>query len=545
MKKLHNLVWFYRFINKSLKRKTKITLIFFLIASTIVALLESKAVVLSSKIINYSGNLIEANSPLILLFFFTTLISVIRILIIYIQSRLTTYIGSDFARKSAFNFVNSTSMDQLRFQSSIRLSVLTTLMGRIQGGLINPILLISNCIITIIGITYGLLTQKSQLPFISLLILGVVYIFIYKNNQQNINNLTSKFTANILNYTEYAEIISQDILQLKGSQSEQTFANKYSEAFNKYISDAQKRGFIQSYPKFAIEFTAFGGTLLVCWITSLLDLSIAPKFIVGNLLPAGYAGYRLLPIFQQLNYQLSLISASDKELKYNFQFLDLNQEKDVDLQTANTSPIPKISINNLSVTLMDKSKKLRSNIKYKNFEFEIGVNLIRGPSGCGKSTLLKLISGFNTQFQGQIIFDSINGFSENKTVSFVDGEPFVINDSFLNNISLYKKYNIKKINEVVKVVCLDTLINARSLNGNLYKDGELTISQGQRQRLGLARILLKKSKVVCIDEIFSGIDTLTAKKIITNMKLYLPDTIFILIGHQEFLKSSADKVLEL
>ena len=94
------------------------------------------------------------------------------------------------------------------------------------------------------------------------------------------------------------------------------------------------------------------------------------------------------------------------------------------------------------------------------------------------------------------------------------------------------------------MVCLDNLIKERSLYKNLYKDGEIIISQGQRQRLGLARILLQKSEVICIDEIFSGIDTFTAKKIIKNMRAYLPNTIFIIIGHQEFLELSANKIYE-
>ena len=143
-------------------------------------------------------------------------------MIIFIQSKLTTFICSDFARQSAFSFVNSSALDQLSFQPSIRLSVLTTLMGRISGGLVQPVLQISTCVISIIGITFGLLKQNTYIPFISLLSLGIIYICIYKTNQKRVNTLTSKFTTNILIYTEYAKTIASNILQIKGSQSEKT-----------------------------------------------------------------------------------------------------------------------------------------------------------------------------------------------------------------------------------------------------------------------------------------------------------------------------------
>ena len=57
--KIDNLVWLYKFISISFKRITKLSLISYLLVSIIVALLESKAVIQSSQILNYSGNLIE------------------------------------------------------------------------------------------------------------------------------------------------------------------------------------------------------------------------------------------------------------------------------------------------------------------------------------------------------------------------------------------------------------------------------------------------------------------------------------------------------
>ena len=123
--------------------------------------------------------------------------------------------------------------------------------------------------------------------------------------------------------------------------------------------------------------------------------------------------------------------------------MTLIKDDKIYFKITNNGQNPKILINNLSILLMDKAKELKNYIKYKNFEFEKGINLIKGPSGCGKSTLLKIISGFNSNFEGEVIFDSMKDFNQTKKVSYIDGEPFIINDLFLNNITLYKEYSLQ------------------------------------------------------------------------------------------------------
>tara|TARA_A100000164_G_C21510153_1_gene586592 strand:- start:176 stop:646 length:471 start_codon:yes stop_codon:yes gene_type:complete len=154
--------------------------------------------------------------------------------------------------------------------------------------------------------------------------------------------------------------------------------------------------------------------------------------------------------------------------------------------------------------------------------------------------------GFSSSnYKGKIVFNLLNEKEDEKYISFIDGNPFILANSLFENITLGKKYSRELFEKVVYCSYLDDIVKEKGIDSSPYFNGNLTLSQGQCQRVGLARVLLTQSDIVCLDEIFSGIDTKVVRIILKRIKEIFPKTIFIIVGHQDFLTEISDNVLEI
>lgn len=145
------------------------------------------------------------------------------------------------------------------------------------------------------------------------------------------------------------------------------------------------------------------------------------------------------------------------------------------------------------IELKNVNKKFNENIIFNNFSLKINDNeitTILGPSGCGKTTLLKMISGIDNNFTG-----NINGMDPSK-ISFIFQEPRLLNwKSVYDNIAFVTD-NKKVINEALRLVDLE-------VEKNLYPKN---LSGGMKQRVAIARAFAYSSKLLLMDEGFTGLD---------------------------------------
>jgi ABC-type multidrug transport system fused ATPase/permease subunit len=176
-----------------------------------------------------------------------------------------------------------------------------------------------------------------------------------------------------------------------------------------------------------------------------------------------------------------------------------------------------ISISNLNFAYDDKQVLKDINLLInKNKSYAIV-----GTSGSGKTTLLNLICGRNKNYNGTIMYDdielkniSLSSLYENLT--FVEQNVFVFDDTLYNNITMYSKVEDELFNEAVKKAGLTTLINEKGID---YKCGEngCNLSGGEKQRVSIARALIKKSNIILMDEATSALDTDTACNVMQNI----------------------------
>ena len=186
-----------------------------------------------------------------------------------------------------------------------------------------------------------------------------------------------------------------------------------------------------------------------------------------------------------------------------------------------------------------------------SFLFEAGKSYaIVGTSGSGKSTLLNLLMASHCGYTGSICYDEadllqISSESLYEMVSVVQQNVFIFNASIRDNITMFSEFPSEEVDRAIALSGLSQLIAER---GEDYLCGEngSGLSGGEKQRISIARSLLKKSQVLLIDEATAALDTQTAFHIF-NAVLDLKSLTRIVVTHalDENLLKRYDCVLAL
>ena len=184
-------------------------------------------------------------------------------------------------------------------------------------------------------------------------------------------------------------------------------------------------------------------------------------------------------------------------------------------------------------------------------EFKAGkAYAIVGSSGSGKSTLLHLLMAGSREYAGSILLDgtelrSIAPESLYETISAVQQNVFVFNASIKDNVSMFRSFPQQELDEAMRRAHLMGLIAERG-GGYLCGEGGSGLSGGEKQRISIARSLLKKSSVLLADEVTASLDAQTAYQV-TNDILDLHGMTRIIVTHtlEESLLRRYDGILVL
>ena len=231
----------------------------------------------------------------------------------------------------------------------------------------------------------------------------------------------------------------------------------------------------------------------------------------------------------------------------NHEFLKDNQNKrkrDLLPEDKKMSFKKNIELANISF-YFDKKEPLINKLSLKiNKGSKTGVV---GESGSGKSTLINLILGLLDTKTGKINIDGIalkktNKINWRSNIGYVGQKIALINGGVKENIILDKNYDEKKFFEIVNKCSLDNFIKKRINDINLKSNISAKISGGEAQRLGLARALYQRPKILIMDESTNAIDKITEKKILKYIYA-IPSLTLIFIAHDKSALYGCDKII--
>ena len=227
--------------------------------------------------------------------------------------------------------------------------------------------------------------------------------------------------------------------------------------------------------------------------------------------------------------------------------IDLKPEKPVKIGT-----VEEFTFNNVSFKHRTAMRNALTDISFDAFKGETIAFV--GPSGSGKTTLVKLLVGLYQAQQGQVLYNGIPSSEINldelrEKIGFVTQDTQLFSGTIRENLQFVRpNATDEECMDVLRKAACDNLL-ARADKGldTVIGEGGVKVSGGEKQRLSIARALLRKPNILVFDEATSALDSLTEEEITKTIRdvSNMSEHITILIAHRLSTIMHADKIVVL
>ena len=304
-----------------------------------------------------------------------------------------------------------------------------------------------------------------------------------------------------------------------------------------------------------LAFLNLGQTIIIT--TGLMTIMILAMKEVnnGNLTLGSFVGLNAIII--QLSVPLNFLGTVYREIRQALVDLEAMFEifsQKIEIKDKNNAK--KLNITNSDIEFNDVYFSYNPDrIILSNFSLQIskGTQIaIVGKTGSGKSTIARLLFRFYDPQQGDIYIDkqkisdvTLNSLHQN--IGVVPQDTVLFNDTILYNLKYgNQNANFDQIQSAAKSACIHDFINSLP-NGYNTVVGErgLKLSGGEKQRIGIARTILKDASIMLLDESTSSLDYTTEKKILANLKKDKKNSTMIVISHRLSAITDVDKIIVL
>ena len=372
------------------------------------------------------------------------------------------------------------------------------------------IMLIYSPLLTLAGIVLSLL------PFIGAIIVGGKLAFHEKEISDQNASFMHFVKDNLIGFSTVKVFKSENKIK-------ELFVKNNDILENKKASKTKTLALMEMVQTVLSLVSQFGVFFIGAYI-SITTGDIAPSVI---LLFVQLMNYIINPLMQ-------IPSSLSKRLACKPLFIKISEI--IQIESDNNLGVEIEEINEITVSNLKFMYDDKEILKEINYKFEKNKSYaIVGTSGSGKTTLINLLLGKYNNYSGDIYYNNV----DLKTISldslfeiasFVEQDVFVFDDSIINNITMYSNIDEELLKEAINKSGLAKLIDEK---GPDYRCGEngCNLSGGEKQRISIARALVKKSQLLLLDEATSALDNETSSSI-TNNLLRINNTTKIMITHR-------------
>jgi len=367
----------------------------------------------------------------------------------------------------------------------------------------NLLLYIFQSIFTIIVAFY--INWIIAVIFLVLSFIIIIYTTFFESKFKSIRSEISK--ANSKYVTELKSLL-QGFDEIKTNKAEKAFVDKYIDSVGKTLQLKREWWNLEAIYSPGNAFL----TLLLTYASIVLSCIFYAYgyFSIGLLTAAIYLSSQIYNPISNIFEQLAYIRANKA--------LSIEVYKDFD-KNARCQNKKVEFVNNIHLDKVSFKYNGERDYIFKNISFDIVKGkkyLIIGESGIGKSTLLRILTG-KLEYEGSITFDEFNlkeiqYDSLYGLISYVSQTPYLFNDTIRNNIDLANLYQDSDVISSIKEVSLENFVLSKGLN-SIVAEEVFEVSGGEKQRICLARAILKKPAILLLDEVTASLDLKTTYEI--------------------------------
>lgn len=446
-------------------------------------------------------------------------------------------------QKLSYNFYKKNSTGDLMNRISEDVTLVRQYLGPSVMYSINLVVLFAFTLLFMMRISV-------ELTLYTLLPLPLMSFLIYKVSSI-VNRQSEKVQAQQSKISTFVQESFSGISVLKAYDSE----SKYQEDFNADADEylARNMSLVKTNAFFMPTITFLIGlsTILTIYYGGLLSFDEQSSLTSGDIVAFIFYVNMLTWPFASIGWVVSVIQRAEASQARINEFL--NEEPEI--VNSNFEPFVlqgEIEFENVSYTFPSGVNA----IKNISFKIDTGGSLaILGKTGSGKSTIIKLLTRQIDPDEGRILIDGIDLKEVNldayrKQLGLVPQEIFLFSDTIRNNVGFGltedEEVSDEEIIEVLKTAHvwhnvkefkegLDTVLGERGVN----------LSGGQKQRISIARALIRKPKLLVLDDCLSAVDTDTEEIILRNFSNTLKDCTSLIVSHRISTIRNADRVIVL
>jgi ATP-binding cassette subfamily B protein len=290
--------------------------------------------------------------------------------------------------------------------------------------------------------------------------------------------------------------------------------------------------------------------LRTCVVFTLYYFLFGQKIIVGDLLTMVFFTFFIFGPLQELGNFIIALNETKVSME-NFKTL-LSAPKEFRPKTPkHVGAIQSLLFENVS--FQHKTAKFKA-VENINFEIKQGETVaFVGPSGSGKTTLVKLLVGLYTPAEGQVLYNEIDSteidlLDLRKQLGFVTQDAQLFSGTIRENL-LFVRPNATDedlYDALKRASCEKLLQRAEDGLNTTIGEGGIKVSGGEKQRLSIARAILRNPNLLIFDEATSALDSITEEEINATIRnISDQNRITVLIAHRLSTVMHADKIFVL
>ena len=472
--------------------------------------------------------------PLMIVLAFTT-----KGVSLYLAKATMISVGEEIKKKLQFDMISSLIKTDTQIidkkHSGKFISNLTYDVSHITNLLSNAVLTLFKDTLTLIGLLTVMFLQNWKLALISIVMIPLASISA-KTLGKRIGKVTTEAQEKSGFLTTYLVELFKNHKLIKIFQKEK-YENNRADKYLAELKDKSKKiqtVFVRMSPIME-TFTGIMIAILIFYSGKLMSRGEVDINNFFSFLAAMMLAYQPVRSLSTLNMVLNQgLSAATRILPIIDQknnIIDAISAKPLELNNAD------IKFKELSFAYNFNEGKILNSV---NLEFLGGkMTSLVGHSGSGKSTILNLIPRFYDAQSGDITIDDQSIYqstikSIRNEISMVSQETTLFDDSIKNNIKYAKESATdEEVYRVAKLSYCDEFIkNLPNKYETLIGENGVRLSGGEKQRLSIARAMMKKSSIILLDEATSSLDSETESKIQEALKILTKNKTTIVIAHR-------------